>query len=360
MIENMFISDRISGSGLRTGALDARERIMRKVLLHERLTRQEIGICAELSSASVTNHTRRLIDRDLLRSVALRKPRAKRPIEELFLNPDYAVCLSLRYCDDVILAELLNFDASLIEVLSAKVSEHTQRGLLSAIDAVTAHALAATKELGRNITVVGIGLQGAVASDLGIVFAVRGIDDWQPCQPGQILPILSQAEIRASVWTQIMCKMHGLSSELKCDHRICYVEFTGRMFRVSTMQYGEVSLGRFGTSSPYLHRKIHDDGPVCYCGRSGCLARYLEEGDIDERVVAKVLMNILDEIEADHIGLEWQGRSDWLEQELQQSGIQVHHIGNGEEMVKKGLRSLTVESALKLNMKLEFNNVATG
>jgi hypothetical protein len=144
-----------------------------------------------------------------------------------------------------------------------------------------------------------------------------------------------------------MSKMIGLSSQEQRDDRIGYAEFLGHhSFHISSMRKGEVCLGRHGTTSSWLHESVSDDGPVCYCGRRGCLADLLQSGRLrDVRVLADAFVKFLQRIEVDALALEWQGKEkDWLEGRLREAGFRIYPIVNGRDIALHGLRILTAQS----------------
>ncbi len=324
----------------------ARDTLARRVLLRGSCTRVELCDDTGLCAASVTNHTRWLLKQGFLTSRPIRVPSVNRSVDELRVNASRGTALAIHVRRDLVEAQVIQLDTHVLKEFSAPVAAATQAAVLSAVCAAVEKAREWAASEGYAIDLAGMSISGTVASEDGVVFGVDGIPQWRSCQPQQILPTLANIPVM-HVWTQVMCKMIGLSSTCRREDRVGYVEFIGRSFHVASMRAGQVRYGLHGSTSAFLHVSVRDEGPICYCGRRGCLADLLEsDRPIDEHLLADTFIEALRQLKVDAIGLEWQGDSAWLEKRLEDSGFTVYGISDGRGMALRGLSLLTAGALL--------------
>lgn len=325
----------------------ARSAILRNLLLHEKLSRREIGQIVSRSGGSVTRHTQWLIDREMIHARKKRVPTSFRPVEELSLVRQGTV-LALGLSSSVITAQLAECDGGLRHQWDEPVLQATQACVFEALDRAVSQAY----EFTDTIDVAGLGVVGYLIPDQGLIFGVEGIEGgWEPCQPGRILPSFKKVG-RLFTWTDVACKARGLAGRLRNDGHLVFIEYLGKSFRIADIEAGEIHLGRYGTTSSRLHQSVVPDGPLCYCGRRGCLANYIQAGECSEELLADSLFHLLEEMKVDAVGVEWAGGAASLSDRLQAQGVaEVHAVSDGQRLCSEGLRALTIEKAFGLTLE---------
>jgi hypothetical protein len=336
----------MTSSAAKMASLAVRKSLAGKVLLKRQATRLELSRETGLCAASVTNHTRWLIQHGFLTSTPIRLPEVKRSVDQLQINGGRATALAIQVRKDRVEAQLLGLDAEVLAQSAAPVAAATQHAVLAAIVAAVTEAKQWSGAHGYNIDLAGMSVCGTVAAEDGIIFGIDGVPQWRPCQPLEILPAMQAIPV-LHVWTQVMSKMVALAATVGQDDRIGYVEFLGRSVHIASMRQGEVKLGRHGSPGSFLHVSVNNEGPLCYCGRHGCLADLLEsDRPIDDHVLADAFIGVLKRIKVDAVGLEWQGETQWLEHRLAESGFKVHHVAGGRGLALRGLAILTAQASL--------------
>jgi hypothetical protein len=145
--------------------------------------------------------------------------------------------------------------------------------------------------------------------------------------------------------------MLGFAAQQQTDTLIGYVEYHKGTFHISAMRNGEVRLGEHGTTSSLLHECVDESGPLCYCGRHGCLAQLLETGHaVDQRLLANTFIKIISRARVQTLAMEWEAPQDWLRIMLEESGYNTHWIQDGQTMATDGLHILTAQAALTLKL----------
>jgi len=332
--------------------------VLREILFAGKIPRGLIAKRVGCSPAMVTHYTRLLAENGVIQARSVRQPHAKRPIEMMGLSPDYMTCLCLHANVRNITAELINFDSTLIKGYSVPVSSASQGSFLHAVASAVNMAVKEAGRLGKTMSIVGIGVDGELAPEQGIIFRVDGINDWHSCQLNVILDELSGYHV--FTWTEVMCKISGFATEIGNDHQLGYVSFSeSDIFKIATMQHGEVNLGRIGTESHFLHRQINPEGPECYCGRKGCLMKYIRDGQVSEKELTAALLDILVELDIRHLALEWHRHGAWLKERLEEAGMSVYEIDSQQKLITRGLRYLVAREACFFSQEL-LNNEKIG
>ena len=322
--------------------------LLKTVLFHETLNRNDLARLTGLCPASITNHTRALLEAGLLLATPHRKAAVKRPVEALTINPAVGTHLAIRLAGREMCAELLNFAGSPVGSGARTLQELTQYCFFEALGQLFVELTGQAAREGRTLLSAGIGIDGLVAPQPGVIFGIYGFADWEPCDLTGIMPQLKTIpEVR--VWTRILCKTRGFAAARKCNHAIGYVEFSPGCFRLGTIQNGHPDLGYHGTASNALHRPVGSGSGRCYCGRQGCLAEALRHGSIPVESLAGALRDTLREGKVRFAGIEWHDAALPLEQLKNDAEMEPQFFpvsGDGDEFFRRGLRGLVIESAI--------------
>ena len=322
--------------------------LLKTILFYETLNRNDLVRLTGLCPASITNHTRALLESGLLLATPRRKVAVKRPVEDLTINPAVGRHLAIRLVGREMCAELLNFAGSPISSAARTLSELTQNCFFRVLEELFDEAMESASRENCTFLSGGIGIDGLVAPQPGVIFSINGFPEWEPCDLTGILPRLRMIpEVR--VWTRIICKTRGFAAARKCNHAIGYIEYTPGCFRFGTIQKGHPDLGYHGTASNALHRTISSASGLCYCGRRGCLAEALRHGTIAPEPLAEALHDMLQAGKVRIAGVEWHDAVLPLEQLKEKKGAepQIYPVSNeGDEFFRQGLRGLGIESAI--------------
>lgn len=326
----------------RNGIINSRMRIINKLLLHDVLTRKDLSQQLGVSIATATNHTQDLIANEILLSETIPGINSKRPLQKLSLNGNLGMCSTIMLAPDVITAELVKLDSSLVETVNVPVKSPTQASLLAALEEAARKIESLAEFRGEKIISGMIGIEGIIRSN--IMLKVAGIVDWDPCSPLMFLEYFKNNSIYG-VSTWIMAKCRGFSKEQQCDHNIGIIEFSNNAFHVSAIYNEQIELGIVGTSSPYLHCEIKNGLP-CYCGKKNCFNAYVQNGGFDPKTISAGLNKVFEEIDLSLVGLEFAEHPQTVK-ELCDNGLHVKSVlvENGYELYLSGLRMLAAESA---------------
>ena len=339
----------------RNGIISSRMRIINKLLLHDVLTRKELSEKLGVSIATATNHTQDLIANEILLSETIPGINSKRPLQKLSLNGDLGMCSTIMIAPDVITAELVKLDSTLVEKISVPVKSPTQGNLLAALEEAARKIEALAEVRGGKIISGMIGIKGTLSPSAKAIFSIDGIDDWEPCAPTGFLKYFKNNSVYGlSTW--IMAKCKGFAKEQRCDSNIGVIEFNNYQFHVSAIYNEQVEFGHFGTSSPYLHCEIKDGLP-CYCGEKNCFSAYIRNRGFDPKVLNEGLNKVFEEIHLSLVGLEFVEHPQTV-RKICDNGLHVKPIlvEDGLELYQNGLRILASENAWKRILTEIFAN----
>jgi hypothetical protein len=179
------------------------------------------------------------------------------------------------------------------------------------------------------------------------VFGIDGLEGWEPCQPGLILKALEQWVVPV-VAPEIRCKLFGALRNRAMPENLVYVQIQNGTFRVAAFRDGYSILGGQGTTSPLIHRQVSNAETECFCGRKGCMAQHIRNGDITNEMLAYGVIGLLDEIAVGHVLLELEESFDGLFDCLcKKRDITFEPVTDSQQIVMAGLAQLTVQKAFQ-------------
>ncbi len=136
------------------------------------------------------------------------------------------------------------------------------------------HAVLAQAGLQRNQVVgLGVGFGGHVNGAAGLVLTSSNLPAWDKfplrdhLQARLDVPVILENDSNCAAWGEYRFGA-GQGSRY-----LCYVTFsTG--YGLGVVIDGKLYVGATGTTGELAHTVIHPDGPLCTCGKRGCLICY--------------------------------------------------------------------------------------
>jgi predicted NBD/HSP70 family sugar kinase len=319
--------------------------IARRMVGRDSVTRDLLMKETGLSPGSVTKHARWLLDRDLIKMRRRPVAHAKRPIDELWLNPKAGTFLIAMIRRDFIMGELVGLDLKPIYRYEARLPGDSQADVIKGLSEVMDNANRAAAEFQRPIDLFGLCVAGLVDSRDGIIYTLHHLPDWEACQPLEFInPAHNRAEFK--VWPQVACKARGQGNELDCKHGLIYIECESGHISLASVRRREFDFGVHGTAGHLLHVSIVKDGPLCYCGKPGCFHDYLHRNNITPKILLTGLEAVLSGIPEDDIAIEWNHPEPLPKKELDRAP-RVHIVSEGDRLALAGLRCFGAQAAIE-------------
>ncbi len=316
--------------------------IVEHILDFRSLTRQDLCGALEVTPGAITKYVHWLHERELLVRELTPRSWSKRPVEDLSINPDAGSGLALMITGEWVDAQWILLDGTVQRTWREAVCARTQRCVLGTLSALVERALS---EMFGTPDMVGVAVRGFAANDT--IFEVEGIDDWVPCQPGLILKPLESLEV-ATVHPETQCRMCGFAREHGITDELAYVQIVDGAFHIAAIHHGRSILGGQGTTSPLVHQTVSDSDTQCICGRTGCLANHIRQGDATDAMLAHGLYRVLEGIGIDQVALDVEPRHAGLAAALSDRSFRVHEIGADSGIFAlRGLAHFTAKDALR-------------
>ena len=260
-----------------TASLDAGQETQMAILAllaRAEMSRATIARELDLSSATVTHITRKLIKQGLIRPLSFSPSDGGRPGQLLGLvgGAGYAIGVKLA-ADHLVLVDVRldgKVRASKEQAFDARARD-AKENLRQSLEAMSHQGS------GRLLG-IGIGVPGIITDpDLGIVdSAILG---WSQHSLGAYLretmqvPVLIENDVNAlAIAEHVYGSAQNISNfaVLTVGSGVGFAHFT----------HGSLSRGSHGAAGEIGHILIENDGRKCYCGKCGCLEGYIGEAGL--------------------------------------------------------------------------------
>lgn len=236
------------------------------------ISRAEIARRTRLSPATVTYITAALIRDSLVFEKTAGDSSGGRPPILLALNPQGGYVVGIKLMEDHASGALTNLEASLVNkstyTLTGRDPDMVSRDLANLVGALLHKSQIHRKQL----LGVGIGLAG-------IVDASKGILRQSPTFGWQDVPLQEMLEKLLRVPVTIDNDVNTLTlterwfgSGQQVDHFLTVT--VGRGIGMGIVVNGQFYRGARGGAGEFGHSVVDPDGPLCACGKRGCLEAY--------------------------------------------------------------------------------------
>jgi len=240
------------------------------------ISRTEIVRRSGLSPATVSEITGDLIAEGLIYEKAAGDSTGGRPPILLALTHDAAYVVGLKLAERQISAALTDIEATIHCTLTVPVTgmiavEQAVAALTSVIEQVVADASVPMKRVAG----VGIGLAG-------VIDAERGLCRFSPILGWRDVPLRELVEERTGIPVYVDNDVNTLAMAERWfgagqDVDDFLVVTVGRGVGLGIVVNGQFYRGTRGGGGEFGHTVMDPDGPVCGCGKRGCLEAYVAD-----------------------------------------------------------------------------------
>lgn len=263
-----------------------RYRVLYTIRNRNLISRADISRTTGLSPASVTNITAQLIEEGLLLE---KEPGdsmgGRRPIL-LALNPDGAFTLGVYLSAQHISAVIINLQADILAKFSMPFEEKdTSPASIAETIVQAVHQCMWSSELSKNaISGVGVAVPGSVDSFTGLIRFLPNYQ-WEDVNLKEILyqklQIPTYIDNNANSLT-LTEQWFGRGQDV--DNLI--VVNLAQGVGIGIVVNGQLYMGHSGIAGEFGHTTIDPAGPVCRCGKRGCLEAYVGNYAILKNAIA--------------------------------------------------------------------------
>ncbi|GAA0360489.1 ROK family protein [Microbispora corallina] len=234
------------------------------------LSRSELARRLDLSPATVTQVTRRLIEQGMVEELERVPSRGGRPAQLLGLVGSAGRAIGVKIAADHAVAVVVRLDGELLEEREIPLDA----GAPDCLDRVAA-LLRPLASDGPRLLGVGVGVAGVVDSpDSGVVQAPTLGWTAAPVGPrlraSLELPVLVDNDVNTLAVAE---RLYGRGR----SHRDFLVVTIGRGVGLAIVVDGGLLRGAHGGAGEFGHLPVAADGPRCACGNTGCLEAVIGE-----------------------------------------------------------------------------------
>jgi predicted NBD/HSP70 family sugar kinase len=234
------------------------------------LSRAEIAERLELSPATVTSVTRKLLAEGLVREEELagRVPQAGRPSIPVALVPDAAHAIGVQIAHEHVTVVLTRLDATAVRG-AAHAFDPGAADALDRLIALIRDEIGYATARGLPLLGVGVAVPGVVDPETGTLrMSVRlgwtGMPLADLLRAALGLPVFVDNDISAVTAAE---RLYGPGAD-RSDFLLLAI---GQGIGLGMVLDGAPYRGAFGAAGELGHFPVLPDGPVCSCGNRGCL-----------------------------------------------------------------------------------------
>jgi predicted NBD/HSP70 family sugar kinase len=247
---------------------------------HGPLARVELGRHTGLSPASITSISSQLIADGILQeaegqqAAAAGPQRRGRPLTQLAINPRAAHAVAVKISIDGLELALADGRGTILARHVSRIStyEADPKGFGGRVADEIAGLLARARVPARRVARIGIAVQGVADSQAGTVV-------WSPAFRTRNIPVSAPVEKRLGIACTLANDANMIAEGLITTGPARYggtvaVVFIGYGVGMGLIINGQVYHGPTGAAGEFGHMNHLPDGPLCRCGRRGCVEAY--------------------------------------------------------------------------------------
>lgn len=253
--------------------------VLNAVRVQGSLARTEIAQHTGLSLPTISGITAELIEAGLLQEHATGASTGGRRPVLLSLNRCAGYAVGIKLTEEVAIAVLTDLEAHVIARHDTTIAGHAPEAIATTIVAIVKALTPAAK--GKPIFGLGIGMAGVIDRDRERVryatyYGWRDVPFGGMLEARLDLPVVVDNDVNAlTAAEQWFGAARGVSDAL--------VVSLGRGVGLGMVLDGRLYRGGRGGAGEFGHVTVVPDGPLCACGKRGCLEALVSDGAICQR-----------------------------------------------------------------------------
>jgi glucokinase-like ROK family protein len=250
-----------------------RSHVLNAIKTYGPIGRAEIARRTSLSPATVTSISAKLISQDLVLEKSAGDSSGGRPPILLIINPQGGYVVGIKLTETQAVCALTDLEASVIAKSSMSLSGHDPAQVVDDLARMVVTFIRQQRISKKQLLGVGVGLAG-------IVDAENGILRQSPIYGWGNVPLRDMLQGKLNVPVYIENDVNTLTlTERWFGHGQGIDNFltvtVGRGVGLGIVVNGEFYRGQNGGAGELGHTTIDPDGPLCACGKHGCLETYV-------------------------------------------------------------------------------------
>jgi predicted NBD/HSP70 family sugar kinase len=250
-----------------------RSHVLNAIKAYGPIGRADIARRTGLSPATVTSISAKLISQDLVLEKSAGDSSGGRPPILLVINPKGAYVVGIKLTESHAICALTDLEALVIAKSSMPLSGHNPEAVVDDLAQMVLAILREQKIAKKNLLGVGVGLAGIVDAEEGIlrqspIYGWDNVPLRSMLQSKLHIPVYIENDVNTLTLTE---KWFGHGQGL--DNFLTVT--VGRGVGLGIVVNGQFYRGQTGGAGEFGHTAIDPQGPVCACGKRGCLEAYV-------------------------------------------------------------------------------------
>ena len=250
-----------------------RSHILNAIKTHGPIGRADIARQTGLSPATVTAISAKLISQNLVLEKSAGDSSGGRPPILLVINPKGGYVVGIKLTETHAVCALTDLEALVIAKSSITLSGHDPAQVVDDLAQMVLTFIREQKIAKKQLLGVGIGLAGIVDAEDGIlrqspIYGWDNVPLRSMLQSKLHIPVYIENDVNTLTLTE---KWFGHGQGI--DHFLTVT--VGRGIGLGIVVNGQFYHGQSGGAGEFGHTTINPDGPLCDCGKRGCLEAYV-------------------------------------------------------------------------------------
>jgi len=250
-----------------------RSHVLNAIKTYSPIGRADIARRTGLSPATVTSISAKLISQDLVLEKSAGDSSGGRPPILLVINPKGGYVVGIKLTETHAVCALTDLEALVIAKASMPLSGHDPAQVVDDLARMVISFIREQKITKKQLLGVGVGLAG-------IVDAEDGVLRQSPIYGWSNVPLRSMLQSKLHIPVYIENDVNTLTlTERWFGHGQGVDNFltvtVGRGVGLGIVANGQFYRGQTGGAGEFGHTTINPDGPLCACGKHGCLEAYV-------------------------------------------------------------------------------------
>ncbi len=250
--------------------------ILRTIKDRASISRTDLQHITDLSWGTITNITRELLNRNLIREEGALSTKAGRKPVRLAINPTSHALVGLNIAAEGIDCLVLNLPGDTLyfeQAPASAVRNNSSEAVLEQAAAMLHRALLAPAVASRVCLGIGIALPGGLDVKQGLLRSAPHLPGWRDVPVREFLqtrlsaPVLIEHNPNCLALAERWFGLAGQSDDLLCIH-------LGQGVGMGILLHGEIFRGSQQMAGEFGHTTLDPNGPPCACGDHGCVESY--------------------------------------------------------------------------------------
>ena len=250
-----------------------RSHVLNAIKTHGPIGRADIARRTGLSPATVTSITAKLISQRLVLEKAAGDSSGGRPPILLVINPKGGYVIGIKLTETHAVCALTDLEAQIIAKSSMPLSGHEPAQVVDDLAQMVLMLIREQKIAKKQLLGVGLGLAGIVDAEEGVlrqspIYGWNNVPLRQMLQDKLHIPIYVENDVNTLTLTE---RWFGHGQDV--DNFLTVT--VGRGVGLGIVVNGQFYRGQTGGAGEFGHITMNPDGPLCACGKHGCLEAYV-------------------------------------------------------------------------------------